>query len=128
MKAYKINHFLLSLQQKLSKTNLMKADQQLTIIQLSSLLCIMQRENDFLQFKSEFLNINNDKTLDITQCEFYKRAVLFFFFQITHILLSDFTDNEFSFLSQIQILRLSSQKTVYEKSINETMITLIITF
>ena len=65
--------------------------------------------------------------LDITQCEFYKRAVLLSFLQTIHMSSSDLTDDEFPFLFQVQILRLSSQKTVYKELINETVITFIMT-
>ena len=44
------------------------------------------------------------------------------------MLFSDFIDDEFPFLSQTQILKLNSQKTAYEKLINETIIILIMTF
>ena len=44
------------------------------------------------------------------------------------MLFSDFINDEFSFLFQTQILKLSSQKTAYEKLINETVIILIMTF
>ena len=39
---------------------------------------------------------------------------------------SDLIDDKFSFLSQVQILKLSSQKTAYEKLVSKTVITLII--
>ena len=44
------------------------------------------------------------------------------------MLSSDLINDEFSFLFQTQILRLSSQKTAYEKLISEIIITLIVMF